>query len=102
VFEMSMAHMAKASKDRTGMFMGKPEFVPTVETGRMIAEWCSQGIEAPQLVTYEQVLQLIRSSPGIPELNKLYNTYPKYQQALRDEFTARKNQLFNTISGATR
>jgi hypothetical protein len=97
VFEMSMAHLAKASKDRTGLFMGKPEFVPSVETGRAIAEWCSQGIDVPQGITYEQVLQLIRSSPGIPELNALYYKHPQYQQVLVHEFTARKNQLNNIV-----
>jgi hypothetical protein len=97
VFEMSMAHLAKASKDRTGLFMGKPEFVPTVDTGRAIAEWCNQGVDAPLGITYEQVLQLIRSSPGIQELNTLYYTYPQYQQALKDEFTTRKHQIQNNI-----
>ncbi|MBL7692596.1 MAG: AAA family ATPase [Flavipsychrobacter sp.] len=97
VFEMNMAHMAKASKDRTGLFMGKPEFVPTVETGRAIAEWCSQGIDVPQGFTYDQVLQLVRNAQNISELNTLYYTYPQYQQALRDEFTTRKLQIQNNI-----
>jgi len=38
-------HNAKASKDRTGLFMGKPEFIPTEETGEMIANWCESGAE---------------------------------------------------------
>jgi len=97
VLELDMKHLAKASKDRTGLFMGKPEFVPTVETGRVIADWCSQGIDVPPGTTYEQVLQLIRSSPGIPELNALYHAHPQYQQVLVHEFTARKNQLNNIV-----
>lgn len=36
-------HLAKASKDRTGLFMNKPEFVITSETGKMILEWCNSG-----------------------------------------------------------
>lgn len=36
-------HLAKASKDRTGLFMNKPEFVITSETGKMILEWCHSG-----------------------------------------------------------
>lgn len=36
-------HLAKASKDRTGLFMNKPEFVITSETGEMILEWCNSG-----------------------------------------------------------
>ncbi|MDR6406122.1 MULTISPECIES: AAA family ATPase [Chryseobacterium] len=36
-------HLAKASKDRTGLFMNKPEFLITSDTGRMILEWCNAG-----------------------------------------------------------
>jgi hypothetical protein len=38
-------HMAKASKDRTGIFMGQPESVLSAETGRKIKEWCESGAE---------------------------------------------------------
>lgn len=37
-------HLAKASKDRTGLFMNKPEFIITSDTGRMILDWCNSGI----------------------------------------------------------
>jgi len=43
--EMDIQHNASASKDRTNLFMGKPSFVPTEETGRLIASWCEQGEE---------------------------------------------------------
>ena len=36
-------HLVKASKDRTGLFMDKPEFVPTEETGIIIKNWCESG-----------------------------------------------------------
>lgn len=36
-------HLAKASKDRTGLFMNKPEFVITTDTGKMILDWCNSG-----------------------------------------------------------
>jgi hypothetical protein len=51
-YEMTLAleivndrHMTKASKDRTGIFAGKPEFIITPETGRKIKEWCEVGIQ---------------------------------------------------------
>ena len=31
--EMDLAHNATASKDRTGLFMNKPAFVPSEKTG---------------------------------------------------------------------
>lgn len=39
-------HLAKASKDRTGLFMNKPEFVITTDTGKMILDWCNSGSRA--------------------------------------------------------
>lgn len=36
-------HLAKASKDRTGLFMNKPVFLITSDTGKMILEWCNSG-----------------------------------------------------------
>jgi hypothetical protein len=43
--EMDAQHNASASKDRTNLFMGKPAFVPSEETGKLIANWCEQGEE---------------------------------------------------------
>ena len=37
--------MASASKDRTGLFDGRPEFVITSETGKELMEWASKGID---------------------------------------------------------
>jgi hypothetical protein len=98
VWELDMLHRAKVSKDRTGLFGGKPEFIPTVQTGQALLEWCDQGIEAPQVVTYEQVLQSIRTCPTVADLNTLYHAHPRFQQVLGHEFTARKNQLNNIVN----
>lgn len=38
-------HLTKASKDRTGLFMGKPEFVITEETGKTLREWADSGTD---------------------------------------------------------
>lgn len=43
--ELDVNHNATASKDRTGMFMNKPAFVPSAYTGKMIAEWCESGFD---------------------------------------------------------
>ena len=43
--EMDTGHNATASKDRTGLFMNKPAFVPSEKTGELIAQWCEQGEE---------------------------------------------------------
>ena len=43
--EMDTRHNATASKDRTGLFIDRPAFVPTVDTGKLIRQWCEQGID---------------------------------------------------------
>lgn len=43
--EIELNHQATASKDRTGLFVDKPPFVPSVETGKMILDWCNSGAE---------------------------------------------------------
>ncbi len=47
--ELELNHHATASKDRTNLFMGKPAFIPTEATGKLIADWCNQGIEKPSI-----------------------------------------------------
>ncbi len=43
--ELDTNHNATTSKDRTGLFIDKPEFKPSVETGKMLLDWCEKGIE---------------------------------------------------------
>lgn len=59
-------HLAKASKDRTGLFMGLPEFVPSEETGKKIKEWCESGSDLPE-PTKEQFEGLVSFLKGTPE-----------------------------------
>lgn len=44
VLDIDLKHHAKASKDRTSLFMGKPEFTITPETGQKILDWCNTEI----------------------------------------------------------
>ncbi|WP_228455835.1 AAA family ATPase [Chryseobacterium sp. POL2] len=43
VFDIDIKHFAAASKDRTGLFMGKPEFKITEKIGEEILKWCNSG-----------------------------------------------------------
>jgi hypothetical protein len=43
--ELNSSHHAIASKDRTGLFTGKPSFLPSEETGELVRIWCEQGEE---------------------------------------------------------
>lgn len=44
VFDVDIKHFAVSSKDRTELFMGKPEFQITENTGKMILDWCNSGV----------------------------------------------------------
>lgn len=94
-FDLNIKHYASASKDRTGLFEGKPDFIPTSETGRLIKEWCLQGIDEPAepVMTLEILTDKVRKCNSTDELTALFNAYPSYQVVLKNEFTARKQQI---------
>jgi hypothetical protein len=45
VFDMDIKNNANTSKDRTGLFFGKPQFIPNQSTGQLILNWCETGEE---------------------------------------------------------
>lgn len=63
-FDMTQEHIATASKDRTGVFDGQ-NFKPTVETGKLLAQWREGGavqtpaetIKTPQNANNEATAQ---------------------------------------------
>lgn len=44
VFDIDIKHFAVASKDRTGLFMGKSEFTISENIGKDILKWCNEGV----------------------------------------------------------
>lgn len=58
-------HLAKASKDRTGLFMNKPEFIITSDTGNMILEWCNSGSKNNSSENYTQSSGVRNNMPKI-------------------------------------
>lgn len=87
VLELDIRHSAKASKDRTGLFSGKPDFQIRAETGKQILQWCNVG------TSQQQIEQMIRQAQDVPTLINLYATYPEFRQPLAVLFTQRKEQL---------
>lgn len=71
--ELDQKHNATASKDRTGLFAGKPHFIPTVETGKLIRQWCESGVEvkewAPTKKQSEDAIKRVNES-SLPEERK--------------------------------
>jgi hypothetical protein len=90
-------HMAKASKDRTGLFMNLPEFIISPETGKMILNWCQSGID----INANHITGRIGECKSIEELLTLYKMFPQFQGALKPEFEQRKREIIiNTSDGA--
>jgi hypothetical protein len=87
VFDIDIKHFATASKDRTGLFMGKPEFIITPNTGRKILEWCNDGINV------DDVRELIQNAKSTEELGKLYHQYPEWYPLLSADFQNKKALL---------
>ena len=93
VLEVDTTLKAKVSKDRTQLFFGKPEFIPTTDTGAMILKWCNQGNGTYQEITPEDLIQAIQACNDNDELLALYNAHPLLQLSLNHEFSKRKFQL---------
>lgn len=93
VFDLGVNLQAKVSKDRTQLFFGKPEFIPTVQTGQEILKWCNEGKEVSQKDKVNEIVSRIRSCMTIEQLNDLYSSSPGHQSALQAEFSNRKKEI---------
>ncbi|WP_405330773.1 AAA family ATPase [Leeuwenhoekiella sp. LLG6367-2.1] len=80
-------HLVKASKDRTGLFMNKPEFVINSATGRKLVSWCMEGINV------EEIRKEIQQCETLEGLRHVYSKYPNLQSAILEEVLKRKVQL---------
>lgn len=89
VFDLDMKNHATASKDRTGLFFGKPEHKLSVETGRLINEWCNTGAET----SVDDVSIRINDCKSINELLDLYKLFPQYREVLKPEFEKQKRRI---------
>lgn len=84
-------HLAKASKDRTGLFMNRPEFIMTSETGRMILDWCNSGIaETASFAT--------SSEPSITSPNSTDYFGPGEERFPIRNINVNKDSILNRIS----
>ena len=74
VLDLDIKHDATASKDRTGLFMDKPQFVITQGTGKQIAKWCDNGVEL------DKIKQEIKDAQTVDELRAILKKYPDYRK----------------------
>lgn len=89
VFDIDSKHFATASKDRTLLFEGKPQFLINTHTGKKILEWCNSTI------TKQELQQKIVECMTIQELTDLYHNNLDLAKSIEQEFIAKKNLLEN-------
>lgn len=100
VFDIDIKHFAVSSKDRTGLFMGKPEFIISPSIGQTILQWCNSGAEIPvtQNSLSENELKVrIDECNNIAELLALYKQFPEYQETMKP-FYEEKKSLFMKLT----
>jgi hypothetical protein len=89
VFDLNVKNTATASKDRTGLFFGKPEQKLSIETGRDIYNWCNSGADLTPL----DITARINCCKKIDELLEIYNKYPQFKEVLKKEYENRKREI---------
>lgn len=74
-FNLDEKHNCTASKDRTGLFMDKPHFTITEDTGKLIADWCNNGIDRNDLNK-----QKVESITTVEQLTAFWNSLSQMEK----------------------
>ncbi len=85
-------HLVKPSKDRTGLFMDKPEFIINQATGKKLKNWCTDGI------SLEKVKAEIQDCNHLDGLKQLYRKYPSLSKEIYQLIMDRKKIIENMDS----
>ena len=105
-YEMTLAleitndkHMARASKDRTQLFVDKPEFIISIQTGNTILNWCNEGKETIDTLNETPIehISLQKKISACKTVEKLLSLYRmqnhQIQSQLSNLFTQKRQQL---------
>ena len=95
VFDIDYKHFATASKDRTNLFEGKPQFVINSSTGKKILDWCNSNMTKVEL----QVK--VSECNSQSELLALYNENLELAKSIEQDFVAKKNLLQQLTSNVS-
>jgi len=95
VFELDLKHQATATKDRTGLFMDKPSFMISSDTGQLILNWCRSG------KTLADIKVDITQVTTVDQLRDIFRSYPNYRSEIEPLCITRKKQLDNPIAEVT-
>jgi hypothetical protein len=89
VFNLDIKNNAAATKDRTGLFFGKPEQKLSSKQGALIQKWCESGSE----VSVDDVSLKIKGTQSLPALLQIYHLFPQFQEALQQEYEQQKRVI---------
>mgnify|MGYP000599965131 FL=1 len=87
VFNLNSKNQATCSKDRTGLFLNKPEAILKPSTGQKILSWCESTLTAQDLS------KRIEKCVSMKELIGIYTTYPRFREPLKEQFEKKKALL---------
>lgn len=100
--ELDLKHNATALKDRTGLFMDKPQFVPSEQTGVMIREWCESGVDLQEQEKKQKAEErqiAIDEMAGSQDMDQLKATWSKWKHLQTDaDFLAKKDEMKEKLS----
>ncbi len=80
-------HLVNVSKDRTGLFVGKPEFIISSNTGKLLKDWCNQGI------SLDAIKIKIKNCNSEEELKTIYNSYPQFSKDIYSLIVTKQSAL---------
>ncbi|WP_232778292.1 ATP-binding protein [Salegentibacter sediminis] len=89
ILDLDIKHFANSSKDRTGLFMDKPEFKITSGVGKQLYDWCNSG------VNFSRMREQIKSCNTHKQLNELYAKLSAYADDLNPDFVQQQNLIKN-------
>jgi hypothetical protein len=97
VFDLDIKHQAKASKDRTGLFMDGLPFVIKPVTGKRVLDWCLMGN------TLEKAMKELDTAKDVKALQNVMNSFPEFRNELLPSYNANKKAIesleaFNAVA----
>jgi len=97
VLDLDIKHYATSSKDRTGLFVNTPPFIPSEKTGARIKKWCEMTM------SQADIMEKIESCTSEEEIRKVYELAGPYKESLKHHFKEKWNKIIiqNTHSNGT-
>lgn len=93
VFDIDTRHMASASKDRTNLFVNKPDFQISADTGKAIKNWCNLNQTPQDLEPVKDINQEIMACQTLNKLYQLFNENPEFQESHKENFIQQKEAI---------